>query len=68
MPRSEYAVSVGARSVPESESDPALMGALATNSDGYPVGDDEPYAIEQNVDYTIPMHAEGSRTGSAGRS
>jgi len=35
-----------------------LLGALARSGD-ITIGDNEPYPIEDGVDYTIPMHGEG---------
>jgi predicted N-formylglutamate amidohydrolase len=35
-----------------------LLGALRRTGD-FTVGDNEPYPIEINIDYTIPRHGEG---------
>jgi len=35
-----------------------MLGALVRDGD-YRVGDNEPYPIEDDVDYTIPVHGEG---------
>jgi predicted N-formylglutamate amidohydrolase len=35
-----------------------LVAELAADRDGWTVGDDEPYAIDDEFDYTIPVHAE----------
>jgi predicted N-formylglutamate amidohydrolase len=36
-----------------------LLTALAGSSERFTVGDNEPYAIEEDIDYTIPLHGEG---------
>jgi predicted N-formylglutamate amidohydrolase len=35
-----------------------LLGALRRTAD-YTIGDNKPYPIENNIDYTIPRHSEG---------
>jgi predicted N-formylglutamate amidohydrolase len=35
-----------------------LLGALRCTGD-FTIGDNEPYPIENNIDYTIPLHGEG---------
>jgi len=35
-----------------------LVAELAAHPDGSTVGDDEPYPIDDELDYTIPVHAE----------
>jgi len=35
-----------------------LLGALRRTGD-FTIGDNEPYAIDNNIDYTIPLHGEG---------
>jgi predicted N-formylglutamate amidohydrolase len=35
-----------------------LLGAIV-NSGDFVVGENEPYPIEADVDYTIPLHGEG---------
>jgi len=35
-----------------------LLGALRRNQD-FVVGDNEPYPIEDDIDYTVPVHGEG---------
>lgn len=35
-----------------------MLGALARSGD-FPVGDNEPYPIDDDIDYTIPVHGEG---------
>ena len=35
-----------------------LLGALRRTG-GFTIGDNEPYPIENNIDYTIPLHGEG---------
>jgi len=37
----------------------ALMLGVLANSGDFTVGDNQPYPIEDDVDYTIPMHGEG---------
>ena len=41
-----------------------LLGAL-TRQRGFTVGDNEPYPVEDDVDYTIPVHGEGRGLPSA---
>lgn len=41
-----------------------LLGAL-NHSGNFMVGDNEPYAIEEAIDYTIPVHGEGRGLPSA---
>ncbi len=35
-----------------------LIAELAAHPDGWTVGDNQPYAIDDDLDYTIPIHAE----------
>ena len=35
-----------------------LVSGLRVNRDGLTVGDNEPYAIDDDLDYTVPVHAE----------
>jgi predicted N-formylglutamate amidohydrolase len=37
----------------------ALMLGVLAHSDDFTVGDNAPYPIDENVDYTIPVHGEG---------
>jgi predicted N-formylglutamate amidohydrolase len=40
-----------------------MLGALALSGD-FTIGDNEPYPVEDDIDYTIPVHGDGRKLPS----